>query len=125
MLVDVNKSHYLYFMHLYIYLSEKGSVGFTRFFTGVHGTNKVKNPGSSRWEKCRMLRVEAGSGYSARSVRNDTHGECMFISKFKNCSICWPSWSARYVHTTNPFISIFLNVSFGMPSIGCTLNSSL
>ena len=32
-----------------------------------------------------MLHIEAGSGFAARSVRNDTHGECMFISKLKKC----------------------------------------
>jgi hypothetical protein len=51
-----------------------------------------------------MLHVEAGSGCAARSKRKDTHGKCMFIGKLKNCLMCWPSWFACYVHTTNPFI---------------------
>jgi len=34
----------LYFMHLNTFISEKGSVGFTRLSTGVHGTKSLRTP---------------------------------------------------------------------------------
>ena len=92
---------------LYAFIKTFVWEGIRRFYhilREVHDTNKVKNPCCSRWEKCRMLHVEAGSGFAARSVRKDTHGECMFVSKLKNCLMCWPSWFACYVYTTNPFM---------------------
>jgi len=42
MFVDVNKFHYLYFMHLYIHMSEKGSVGFTRFSEGSMARTRLR-----------------------------------------------------------------------------------